>query len=315
MGTKISELPSATTPLGSTDILVVVQGGVTKKAPVSGLPSSGGGGADDGVTASNICDAIMDGVDVINVYNPFYYKKDVGAGLLIPLGNPAAVEPALYGTAQTFPTTSGTGALNVPGLGTYQQHTGTTNGGYATSGYQFTTDAAATASNPYVKLIPVDTVGSKIASSFTHSVSALSDGTDTYTAAVTLLGRGPGTNAAISATTSGLVLTYTHTVNSGNYVINYRGSDGTLKTLNTTVAPGVGSANAKRIVAKAHRTAAGAATVTVNIAGTTYTITDSAFNTNSAYISPSIGYRIVKSAGTTSRSHIISHASIALNFL
>lgn len=40
---KISELPAATTPLDAADTLVVVQGGATKKAPVSGLPSSGGG--------------------------------------------------------------------------------------------------------------------------------------------------------------------------------------------------------------------------------------------------------------------------------
>lgn len=44
MTKKVTELPSATTPLGAADILLVVQGGVSKQAPVSGLPSSGGGG-------------------------------------------------------------------------------------------------------------------------------------------------------------------------------------------------------------------------------------------------------------------------------
>lgn len=39
---KISELPSATTPLSGSDIIPVVQAGVTKQAPISGLPSSGG---------------------------------------------------------------------------------------------------------------------------------------------------------------------------------------------------------------------------------------------------------------------------------
>lgn len=42
MGTKISELAAATTPLASVDTLLVVQGGVTKKVPVSGLPASAG---------------------------------------------------------------------------------------------------------------------------------------------------------------------------------------------------------------------------------------------------------------------------------
>lgn len=42
MGTKISELAAATTPLASVDTLLVVQGGVTKKVPVSGLPIAAG---------------------------------------------------------------------------------------------------------------------------------------------------------------------------------------------------------------------------------------------------------------------------------
>lgn len=37
MGVKISELPAATTPLAGADTLLVVQGGTTKKSPVSGL--------------------------------------------------------------------------------------------------------------------------------------------------------------------------------------------------------------------------------------------------------------------------------------
>lgn len=37
MGVRISELPTAVTPLAGADTLLVVQGGVTKKSPVSGL--------------------------------------------------------------------------------------------------------------------------------------------------------------------------------------------------------------------------------------------------------------------------------------
>lgn len=43
MTKKVTELPAATTPLGASDILMVIQGGVSKQSPVSGLPSSGGG--------------------------------------------------------------------------------------------------------------------------------------------------------------------------------------------------------------------------------------------------------------------------------
>lgn len=42
MTKKVTELPVATTPLAGADILLVVQGGVSKQSPVSGLPVSGG---------------------------------------------------------------------------------------------------------------------------------------------------------------------------------------------------------------------------------------------------------------------------------
>lgn len=42
MTKKVTELPAATTPLSGADVLLVVQGGVSKQSPVSGLPSSGG---------------------------------------------------------------------------------------------------------------------------------------------------------------------------------------------------------------------------------------------------------------------------------
>lgn len=41
--TKISALPVATTPLAGTELIPVVQAGVTKRVPVSGLPGGGGG--------------------------------------------------------------------------------------------------------------------------------------------------------------------------------------------------------------------------------------------------------------------------------
>jgi len=44
MSKKISELPSASTPLGGTELVEVVQGGVSKKVAVSNIGGGGGGG-------------------------------------------------------------------------------------------------------------------------------------------------------------------------------------------------------------------------------------------------------------------------------
>lgn len=66
---KINELPSATTPLAAADILLTLQGGVTKQVPVSGLPTptsspfgtmlvplSSGTGASDSAKFRYFCD-------------------------------------------------------------------------------------------------------------------------------------------------------------------------------------------------------------------------------------------------------------------
>lgn len=282
---------------------------------LNGQSVVGGGGSDDGVTASNICDLAMDGTSILNSYNPYYYKKDIGAAKLVHIGQSAFDDAAFFGTNSSSSIASGTGAANTPVLGEISQSTGTTATGYARAGYELASSGTVTAFSPYNTILGLTGIDAKLAASLCHHVSALSNATNTYTSVVTLLGDGPATNTAISATTMGICLSYTHSVNSGNYVITYRGSDGALTTVNTTVAPGVGIANAKRIIAKAHRTAAGVSTITVSIGGTVYTITDSSFNANGSYIRPALGYRIVKSAGTTSVSQGIRHASVARNFL
>lgn len=282
---------------------------------LNGQSVVGGGSTDDGVTASNICDLAMDGTSILNSYNPYYYKKDIGAAKLVHVGQSNSDDGALYGTMALPASVSGAGAINAPGLGEITQSTGTTATGYARAGYGFVSSATVTADSPYNTIINLIGVGAKIAASFCHHVSALSDATNTYTSVVTVLGEGPLTNGAISATTLGFCLSYTHSVNSGKYVITYRGADGLLKTINTSVAPGVTVLNAKRIIAKAHRTAAGVSTVTISIAGTVYTITDSSFNSASTYVNSTVGYRIVKSLGTTAVRQGIRHASVARNFL
>lgn len=50
--TTISALPSATTPLAGTELVPVVQGGVTKKAPASAFGGGGGGGTPANPTAT-----------------------------------------------------------------------------------------------------------------------------------------------------------------------------------------------------------------------------------------------------------------------
>lgn len=272
---------------------------------------------DDGVTSVNICDLAMDGTTLINSIVPWYYKSEAGLAKLIThyKSDATSLGYIATGTGNAMAVAnSGSGSSCTTSLAELVVSPGTTATGYATvsGGVEFA--AADAAANFYNKAQGISGVGSRIAASASMHISAVSDATNTYTAVLTLLGKGPLTNAAILATSSGFMLSYTHSVNSGNYVINYRGSDGTLKTINTSVAPGVGVANSKRIVAKAYRSAAGTATVTINIAGTEYTIIDSSFNTDSTYTMATIGVRVLKSVGTTARTVGIRHAAVARNF-
>lgn len=49
---KISELPDATTPLGGTELVEIVQGGVNKKVASSNLGGGGGGGSVNSVSGT-----------------------------------------------------------------------------------------------------------------------------------------------------------------------------------------------------------------------------------------------------------------------
>lgn len=263
-----------------------------------------------------VCDLAMDGTTLINSFKPIFYEPAIGVAQLFTSGFDYLVAGATqYGNSSITRSQTGTGAASSLGIGEYSQNTGTTATGYTNINGLLTGDVTPPAYSFYDLPVPNAGIGSKLAASLTHYISAVSDATNTFSSTVTLLGPGPTTNAAPAITHVGFMLSYTHSVNSGNYVINYRGEDGALKTVNTTVAPGVGLANAKRIVAKAHRTAANTATVTINIGGTVYTITDSAFNAAAIYVVAGIGARIVKTAGTTARTQGIRHASAARNFV
>jgi hypothetical protein len=273
--------------------------------------------ADDGVTAANICDLAMDGATLINVMREWYYKPSSGVAKLIAHGKTGASTLAYIskGTLDALSaSTSGTGSSVVTTIGAFLVSTGTTATGYAYA-YGGVIFGPVNAGSPYNIVLPTAGIGSKLAASVNIDVDALSDATNTYEARITLLGEGPLAAAAMVATTPGFSVSYTHSVNSGNFVIQYRGADGTLKTVNTAVAPGVGLANSKRIIIKAHRSAAGVATVTISIAGTVYTITDSAFNTDSSYFTAVIGSRMLKSVGTTARVLNVRSPAVARNLI
>jgi hypothetical protein len=51
---KFTELPAATTPLDGTEIIAIVQGGVSKKTTVDDLPAGGGGTVDSIVAGQNV---------------------------------------------------------------------------------------------------------------------------------------------------------------------------------------------------------------------------------------------------------------------
>lgn len=287
-------------------------GVIEKEIDISG----GGGGTDDGVTVNNICDLAMDGQELINTMNPHFYKKNVGTARLVDQPRLPANNYALsMGVSDNENAFSGTGAAVIGGLSGPQLSTGTTATGYANARRYFNTTIATTNYDFYNKRVLNDAVGCRLAVRCGMLLGAASDATNTYVARITLLGIGPGTNTAPAATTPGIVLSYTHSVNSGNFVITYRGADGTLKTINTAVAPGFGTVSAtKQFIAKAHRSAAGVATITISIDGTVYTITDSAFNTNMDYAKCAIGFQLVKSVGTTSRTMDIRATALACNF-
>lgn len=268
------------------------------------------------VTPNNICDLAMDGQELINTMNPHFYKKNVGAARLVDRPRlPVNNYPLSIGVTEHENTISGTGATIIGGLAGPQLSTGTTATGYANARRYFDTTVATPNYDFYNKRVLNDAVGCRLAARCGMHLSAASDATNTYTARITLLGAGPSTNAAPAATTRGIVLSYTNSVNSGNFVITYRGADGTLKTINTAVAPGFGTVGAtNQFIAKAHRSAAGVATITIDIGGTVYTITDSAFNTNMAYTECAITFQLVKSVGTTSITMGIRATALACNF-
>ena len=274
-------------------------------------------GGSGGPTADTICTLALTTLDIVNAYKPQYFQAGVGAAWLPQFD--AAVD-AMYPTALGNNTqgvqqagSGGTFTKTTNQAADWTISTGTTATGYGYKNLRLMPLYASAANSPYSIIAPTTPIGTEIACSVNAYVSALSDATNSYVCSVALLGAG-GSIADVVAGDSGINVCYTHSVNSGNYTIKYRGADSTLKTINTSIPPGVGAGNAKRITALLTRTGASSADITVNIAGTDFVITDSTFNIGNSYIFPAIGWRIQKTLGTTARTHNLRHMMIAHNF-
>lgn len=279
----------------------------------------GGGGTDDGVTLANICDLAMDGNSIISSLAPVYFKPGIGGARAMGFGGPSLINlttggDVVLGGGDSSTTVAGTGASVGQGSNSIVAFSGTTATGAAKA-----TRAhgplviAGYASEIYQNSWDMTRVGVRIAARLKAYVAALSDATDTYTARWTLLGAGPASASAPAADNIGITFSYKHDVNAGNLVMTYRNSAGALVTVNTPVPMGT-FASPVILIAKAVRSAAGVATVVVNVGASTYTLTDTSFNNSASFLAPSIAVSIAKTVGTTSRHAAVRDAAVAFNF-
>jgi hypothetical protein len=102
-GTKVSALPAATL-LDGTELVPIVQGGITERATVSEIRGSGGGGGLPKLT-SRLTAAVTSGSDVYN-----------STGLSVPLTSGKVYRITAFGQYRTPATTTGIG-LRLGGTG------------------------------------------------------------------------------------------------------------------------------------------------------------------------------------------------------
>lgn len=268
-------------------------------------------------TTANFCDLAMDGQTLVNYLAPYKYIPNVGVAQIFGVGVAPLVSSASpqMGTDGVFNNTSGSGAILLESSTCLMAATGTTATGYARTSRLIGFTAADFGYNFYAPIHSSIATGLKLAARVHHYLSAVSDATDNYTARVTLIGEGPTTNSAPAATNTGITLSYNHAVNSGNYVITYRNSSGVLATINTSVAPGIALGNGKDIIVKAEKTGPATSSISVDVGGTVYTITDSALNAGSSWFKTAVGIQIVKTAGTVSCDSQVRDVCVARNLL
>jgi hypothetical protein len=75
---KFTELPAATTPLAGTEIIAIVQGGVSKQTTVDDLPAGGGG-------SQNLDDVLTEGADLTT--DDFIVEVGAGRNFTIKAGD------------------------------------------------------------------------------------------------------------------------------------------------------------------------------------------------------------------------------------
>lgn len=268
-------------------------------------------------TTANFCDLAMDGQTLVNYLAPYKYIPNVGVAQIFGVGVAPLVSSASpqMGDTSVFNNTAGAGASLIESSTYLMAATGTTTTGYARTSRVIGFTSHYVGYNFYAPIHSSLAIGVKLAARVHHYLSAASDATDNYTARVTLIGEGPTANSAPTATSTGITLSYNHAVNSGNYVITYRNSSGVLATVNTSVAPGIALGNGKDIIVKAEKTGPSTSSISVDVGGTVYTITDSSLNTGSAWFKTAVGHQIVKTAGTVSCDSQMRDVCVARNLL
>lgn len=274
------------------------------------------GGGDDGVTKANFISTLLDGRTLVDSFSPIYYKKDIAFGMLPHYGLPFNSTPIQLGGRSSSgysPDTLGSGSSATNILGSCSLNTGTTATGRA--GFRYIADTASVAfSTTIYEYVSAHTdFPTDFCAAANLLFSALSDATNAYTARISFLGSPASISSIVPAVVdSGVALTYTHSVNSGNFVIRYRNASGGLSVLNTTNAPSTAAATPNRIVAVGKRLTATTATLTITIDGTEYVLATPALDVTKQYTKAGIGATLNKSAGTTARTLTISNLLLGL---
>lgn len=271
--------------------------------------------ADDGVTKANFI-AKFRSYDIVHRLVPRYLKAGVGLGIFDTAG--ATVGTSLISQGTPFTAVGSTSAAGAT-YGPNSVSAGTTTTGGARRQWQLPmyNEAAGNRYNKYAYAEQINlstNPNRKMLFTATHYVSALSNATDAYTALISLGGPGPSGTLPILATHYGIHLTYTHSANSGNYVMQYRNTGGTLTTVNTSVPASTSAAPVYIVVTQDRETGSLTVELSVGLAApTVYTITDYA----DGNVYPLAGYiatSILKSAGTTNRTSILSDIAIGMTF-
>lgn len=271
--------------------------------------STGGGG--DDVTVANLCDKAVNLRTLVNNFFPVFYKPGVGAAQLFSYGATNGNAPVQYGGTPHLRVNLGSASGGFYGPDKITLLTGSTATGYTQLSLNFRYANFAVSGRPYDVYRSGTPPETHMAADVGVYFSALSNSTNRYEAILSLVGIGPSGNSAIIADNAGVMVTYSDTVNSGNFQIKYRNTSGTLSTVNTSIPPSITDSSPTRLKVQVDYVAAGSKTVTVSINATNYTLADASATTELNYVHPAIGVRIMKSVGTTSISMIAVQPVIA----